>query len=69
MSTILVVSLPCPRCQQTKTVEMTNEQLVELHTRRKNIQDILPEHPAGVRERFQTGYCPACWDILFKEED
>ena len=33
------------------------------------IQQAFPDLSAGERELLKTGFHPACWDSLFKEED
>ena len=33
------------------------------------IQDAFPGMDDGLRERFVSGVCPGCWDVLFVRDD
>jgi len=62
-----IPTLPCPGCGKVIHVAVTREQYDELTSpNRRNIQRILPDKDADTRERFITGYCPPCWDMLFQ---
>lgn len=51
------------------TIEATPEQVAQLHSGAGLIQDVLPELSIDDRERFQTGYCKHCWDLIFADTE
>lgn len=60
----LVTSLPCPMCTETLVTPMSGTHLYGYH-QGLSISLIFPDLPARERERFISGYCPACWASLF----
>lgn len=56
----------CPNC---KTVCLTAVRRSDVDRWRGGelIQDVWPDWSAAKRERFVTGYCPACFDRIFAE--
>jgi len=60
-------SLPCPRCQGIGVVTLAGKQVFRYH-QGDSIQDVLyditPEH----RERFMTGFCDPCWQVIMEED-
>lgn len=63
-----IQSKPCPRCGETITLKARVEDLRRWQNG-ELIQNVFPTMSADDRERFMTGYCPTCWDILFAEEN
>lgn len=59
----------CVMCDATTTLTITGQQMYQLQTSAKLLQDILPDQPAAIRELFISGYCGKCWDELFKDEE
>lgn len=55
-----VTSLPCPKCGDTLTTEITGEQLF-LYNQNGSIQTVLPNLRGADRERFISGYCQDHW--------
>lgn len=64
----LLQTLACPKCEQSEKVEITSEQLFALN-QGAFYHTALPELPLETCERFISGYCPDCWNILFADED
>ncbi len=58
----------CPMCGQYSVVEATGHQVALLQAG-EHIQHIFPNMEPAVRERFISGFCPDCWDKIFKEEE
>jgi hypothetical protein len=59
-----VSSLPCPKCEQSLTVQIGGQQLFQ-YNQGASILAVLPDTNDDDRERFITGYCPTCWVELF----
>jgi hypothetical protein len=59
-----VSSAPCPSCNDVLTIIITPSQLWE-YNQGGYIQDIMPEVSYDDRERFISGYCSPCWDVMF----
>ncbi len=58
------------KCSITKTeysVEISFPDFMELRSRKRVIQDILPNLSADEREFIKTGKTPAEWDKMFEE--
>ncbi len=62
-----ITSKRCPKCKETVTRTVTAAQL-SAYNNGAHIQDAFPQMSADDRERFITGYCPKCWDKMFKED-
>lgn len=61
----------CIFCGCYKDVEVTEEQadlLLLPRSLRPPVQDILPDHDAGIRELFISQMCPDCWNDTFGDE-
>lgn len=64
----MLVGKDCPGCKSPGPIYYaTRQQASDFASRRKNLQEIMPEVSADDRERFITGYCAPCWDNLFSE--
>lgn len=55
-------SLPCPKCADVFTTEITGEELFRIN---QGVKNVLTRLSAEERERFISGYCPDCWTALF----
>lgn len=60
-----IQTLCCPDCGQSKTLEVTKAEAVNYYSGAL-IQNAFPNLSADDRERLITGYCPACWNNIFK---
>jgi hypothetical protein len=63
-----VSSLPCPDCKQTLVVALRSDHLYK-YNQGAHITEVFPGMSDDDRERFITGYCGPCWDVLFPEEE
>lgn len=50
-------------------ITVTEEQFREYYLNRLNIQQVLADQPATIRERFTTGICGICWDAIFADSE
>ena len=66
MKKIEVATKPCPRCRKIGTVLLTQEQILDIT---KNDAPLTKYLSAGDAERFISGFCPECWDVIFKNEE
>lgn len=68
---IVVLTLRCPQCKNTKEIQVTDDQYDRLCDGDGHIQDILPDLSPDDREMFLSGFCSKCWDSMFggPEED
>jgi hypothetical protein len=66
--TIAVPTL-CAVCKASADVTVPEERYRAWRAGHGNIQDMLPELPAPVREQLITGICPGCWEELFAPEE
>ena len=66
---VQVKTKKCPRCGESVTVAMRRQEYEGLRDRSAPIQETLARFNADTRERFLSGYCPECWDIVFPSED
>lgn len=64
----IFTSQPCPVCQKVSTVELDYAAAVAWRNG-MHVQDAFPDMPMDEREILITGTHPACWDILFPEEE
>jgi hypothetical protein len=62
-----ISSLPCPRCSDTLTVEVSGNELFRINQGERNV--LVPRLSPDERERFISGYCPTCWIDLFGSDD
>lgn len=62
-----ISSLPCPRCSDTLTVEVSGNELFRINQGERNV--LAPRLSPDERERFISGYCPTCWTDLFGSDD
>lgn len=65
---LALTSRPCPSCRESISIDVTAEQ-VQAYAHGAYIQDVLPDLDAGTRERFISGFCPACWVELFGDDE
>ncbi len=63
-----IKSKHCPVCNSFTEFNITEEEY-QKYIQGDHIQDCFPSMPADQRERLVSGYCPACWNEIFKEED
>lgn len=61
-------SLPCPHCNTTETIEITEEEWNALRNG-AYIQDALSRFSPAIRERFLTGICQESWNEIFGEDE
>jgi predicted RNA-binding Zn-ribbon protein involved in translation (DUF1610 family) len=66
--TISVRSIPCPDCGESIVLELTTWEAEHLRINDQPIQVTLKRFDADTRERFITGFCPKCWDKMFKDD-
>jgi len=66
MAHIQVMTKVCPQCGQTATVTV-NEEDWRKYLKGMLMQEALPYLTADIRERFVSGYCPNCWNEIFKD--
>lgn len=58
-------TLDCPKCGKHEFIRLTAAERRDLNDRSIRIQVSLRRLSADDRERFITGFCPACWNKLF----
>ena len=63
-----IESFPCGECLTTVLVHITGAQIWE-YNQGAHVQDVIPEAPADIRERFISGICGACWTKMFLSDD
>ena len=63
-----VTSLPCPQCKGAMRLDITGDKLFLYH-QGGFVQDVFPNQPLEIRERFLSGYCQPCFDELFPDDD
>jgi hypothetical protein len=63
-----IASKPCPDCNAVVTLEIDGSSLY-LANQGASVQQVLPNQPADVRERFVSGYCADCWNKIFDFDD
>ena len=56
-------SLPCPKCENTLTIEITGNELFRINQGELNV--LAPRLAPDDRERFISGYCSTCWTEMF----
>jgi len=59
-----ITSVKCPGCQTSLTLDIEGSQAF-LANQNANITQVFPDQDANVRERFISGICGSCWDIMF----
>lgn len=62
-----LTSLPCPQCSTSLVVEITGHELFRINQGESNV--LSPRLSPEERERFISGYCPACWVKVFGEDE
>ena len=60
-------SFPCPDCSTTVKVQITGTQ-IWTYNQGGHVQDVIPDEPVEIRERFISGQCEPCWDKMFPED-
>ena len=68
MPKTITVIRDCPRCSGITEVRMMEDHYIRWQ-QGDLIQIAAPEMPPAARETLITGYCEACWNALFPEED
>jgi hypothetical protein len=70
LSAYVVSSQPCPTCKEVLSIAITPESLF-LYNQGANVQTVLVNYPPSIRDRFMTGFCDECWNLMFvfDEED
>lgn len=63
-----IQTMACPMCDEQPTVELTDEEYEALKSGTL-IQKAMPTRSADFREKFLSGYCGKCWDIVFPPEE
>jgi len=53
----------------TREINITPEKLMEVQSRQRCIQDVVPNLNADDREFLITGYIPEDWKSIFPDED
>lgn len=69
LNLIKVQTKPCMHCGKTSEVEMTGEQHHRYYEQREFVQVVFPDWTADQRELLISGTHPACWDVMFPEEE
>lgn len=67
---ITIQTKPCLWCHVSGEVTLTEDQherLAEWMLGDMNIQDVLPDLSADVREQIMTGIHPDCWNQMWAE--
>ncbi|MFA6698085.1 MAG: hypothetical protein WCS08_06845 [Eubacteriales bacterium] len=65
----MIVEKTCILCSKKVTIEVTEQQFEELQlprSKRRKVQEILPEHVPYEREMFITGICGDCWEGIYE---
>ncbi len=62
--TYRVSSLACPMCGDVLTTEIAGDKVFAWHNGRP-IYEVLDQLGRDEWERFISGYCGNCWNILF----
>lgn len=60
----LATSPECPDCGEDTTVTMTGGK-VFAYRNGMMAHEVFPDLSAGMRERFISGICPDCWELVF----
>ena len=63
-----VSSQPCPDCSTSVVLEIDGASLY-LYNQGATVQQVFPNQPDNVRERFVSGYCAGCWLLIFGTEE
>ena len=64
-----VLDVICPDCKGESALAVSTTSLEEWLTTRGLIQVLFPELSSFQREQLITGYCQACWDAMWAEEE
>lgn len=63
------ITFQCPICGKKHYLTLTLEQAIHIYREYNNdakIQDVVPELSASDREKFITGMCDECQELIFK---
>ena len=63
------VTVQCRNCGRDCSVSCSPEQYKSYIDGAGNIQDIMPDVPAGERELLISGICGLCWDSMFRHDE
>ena len=63
-----IESPACMHCNETTMIEITAPQLWAMNNG-AHAQEVLPDTPAEIRERFISGTCPTCWNRIFGTDE
>lgn len=59
----------CLSCKKESIIEVPQKDYYNWRFSGQLIQEAFPYLNADKREQLLTGYCPTCWDTMFKEEE
>lgn len=60
----LITSPECPDCGEDITITADGRQMFAYHNGML-AQDVFPDLSPDERERFVSGVCPVCWELVF----
>ena len=63
-----VKSKDCPGCGNHEVYDVTEEEYA-LYISGAHIQRAFPKLLPEERERFISGYCPTCWNVIMGGQD
>lgn len=67
--TVTVTTHPCPVCQVTSQVVVNYDQFRRFQQEFMHVQEAFPDMSIDDRELLITGTHPACWVLMFGEEE
>ena len=63
------IHVKCPKCQQSDSIVVEYSGFKKWQDGTLLIQQAFPKLSAGDRERLITGWCDACWNGVFEEDE
>lgn len=63
----VVSSRACPKCNSTCYISLDSAKLFA-YNQGAPVQIVLENYDPAIRERFVSGVCEPCWDILYGVE-
>ena len=68
------IAAQCTCCGNIIQIPCSDETYVQAQfwnaaTDPRSIQEVFPDISPQYRELFISGVCPACWDVMFGEEE
>jgi hypothetical protein len=64
-----MMTVYCVKCGRPQAVSCTDEQYRDWRENHQLIQRAMPNVPAEERELLLSGYCSACFQALFPDEE